>query len=188
MHWRYPKPYKGLSIDYYTKYFLIPRSLALIYMSHWRRPSHASVTVVLYCALCAIHSNVRVSGVPEASCDQSHGMVTRSPQENNHCFVQGFFKIKVLLKKWLLILMSTQYSDSAKFPQSTRKNIFFIFLTWLKTIIPITHIHSHLSTFFYRLTEHEQTEKHFFHSHLCWQAAYWGYRERINHFTIYFES
>lgn len=52
------------------------------------RAQKNSMTLVLHYALYAIHNNVRASGVPELSCDQSHGMTARPPQQNNHCLPQ----------------------------------------------------------------------------------------------------
>lgn len=73
--------YKGIRIDCYTKYLLIPRFLTLIYMSYWRGASQAPMTLLLYHALCTIHKNTRASGMPEVSCGQSHGMTARPLRE-----------------------------------------------------------------------------------------------------------
>lgn len=69
------------------------------------------MTLVLYGVPFPVHNNLRASGGPEASCDQSQGMAATSLQEKNStdhgkwplfpikipcCFLQWFFKVKVL--------------------------------------------------------------------------------------------
>lgn len=51
--------------------------------------------------------------MPEAFCDQSHGMATMIKavlqiMGNNRCLPQGFFKVKVLLKTVCLPILSVR--------------------------------------------------------------------------------
>lgn len=75
------QPYTFIFIDCDTKYFLIPRTLPLIWKSFQRGTSYVCMTLILSYLLFEICNNIRSSGVLEVSYDQNHGKATRVAQK-----------------------------------------------------------------------------------------------------------